>query len=66
MEAHAVRKAEGLRFSLNADMCMLCGSCEAVCPHLAINVTSTQLEHDKDRCKGCGACRDACPTGALA
>ncbi|KKH45365.1 CoB--CoM heterodisulfide reductase iron-sulfur subunit A family protein [Methanosarcina sp. 1.H.A.2.2] len=62
---------------VNAELCVGCGACEAVCPYGAISLKEVWIEKQgisyKARksgvnpalCKGCGACAMSCPTGAL-
>ncbi|KKG21612.1 4Fe-4S binding protein, partial [Methanosarcina sp. 2.H.T.1A.15] len=62
---------------VNAELCVGCGACEAVCPYGAISLKEVWIEKQgisyKVRksgvnpalCKGCGACAMSCPTGAL-
>ncbi|RLF49852.1 MAG: ferredoxin [Thermoplasmata archaeon] len=49
----------------NADKCMLCGGCVAVCPANAITLYETVLVVDEDACIGCGECVRVCPMGAM-
>jgi Fe-S-cluster-containing dehydrogenase component len=49
--------------TVNADICIGCGSCVAACPWHALNVDTETGKAAK--CILCGACAEACPTGAL-
>jgi len=44
--------------------CTLCGTCERVCPYLAVKVTS-KVSINEDKCFGCGLCQSKCPTKAI-
>lgn len=44
--------------------CVLCGTCEKVCPYFAIKV-STEVNVDKNICFGCGLCESRCPKKAI-
>ncbi|MBI2830717.1 MAG: FAD-dependent oxidoreductase [Chloroflexi bacterium] len=50
--------------------CRGCGTCESVCPFLAIKVSEQEkgvkiAEVDEGLCRGCGLCVANCPSGAL-
>lgn len=47
----------------NADDCVLCGTCQSVCPVGAVKVDAT-VETDNMACTLCNACVKNCPTGA--
>ncbi|HOU13171.1 MAG TPA: mercury methylation ferredoxin HgcB [Anaerolineae bacterium] len=63
----ALSKRNTLAF--NADACINCGMCSAVCPHgvFAPGARGTRRVQivQADACMECGACMLNCPTGAL-
>jgi pyruvate formate lyase activating enzyme len=48
----------------NAERCVGCGKCIAVCPVKAIKMRDDKVETDRKICTGCGACVEACPEEA--
>ena len=58
------RKKKG-KIVIDDDRCMLCGTCEAVCPEIAVLLKPTHVEINHEKCSGCGLCIPACPTEAL-
>ena len=40
--------------------CVLCGACEAICPHSCISV-NRHLELDDEKCTDCSLCYEICP-----
>lgn len=52
---------------LDADKCVLCGLCTAVCRPgaLTLNGRGDELVFDKDKCVYCEACVVACPRRAI-
>ncbi|WP_027721297.1 4Fe-4S binding protein [Maridesulfovibrio zosterae] len=48
---------------VSSDSCLLCGSCERICPSGAITV-SAQVETDPEKCIFCCACVKVCASGA--
>ena len=43
--------------------CDLCGTCVAVCPEDAIELTESTIRVDQKRCTLCESCVDICPLG---
>lgn len=48
-----------------SDACIMCGSCEGVCPVGAISAGDSQYQIDPSACIDCGACAGVCPVGAI-
>jgi ferredoxin len=63
----ALSKRNTLAF--NADACINCGMCSAVCPHSVFAPGTREMRRVQivraDACMECGACMVNCPTGAL-
>ncbi|GHS97759.1 ferredoxin [Synergistales bacterium] len=55
--------AAPMRIRLDEERCVLCGSCEYVCPMNCVDLKNKTL--DNDRCVLCMSCAAACPKGAL-
>jgi hypothetical protein len=53
------------RFEVNAEKCIGCGECAAVCPEGAAQVAEGRASIDKARCIGCGECYIHCPEKAV-
>ncbi|MDO5033588.1 MAG: 4Fe-4S binding protein [Eubacteriales bacterium] len=45
--------------------CIMCGSCESVCPVSAISAGDSQYVIDPETCIDCGACAGVCPVEAI-
>jgi heterodisulfide reductase subunit A len=56
---------EPLVASINEDVCVGCGTCEAVCPFDALSLEEGVMRVNEVVCKGCGSCGSACPSGAI-
>lgn len=46
------------------DKCVLCGTCEKICPKRAIKIENNILTTDEDKCDCCGQCVIYCIQGA--
>jgi heterodisulfide reductase subunit A len=54
------------RAVVNKDLCIGCGTCEAVCPYGAVRVERRRtVQITKVACKGCGICVAECPMRAM-
>ncbi len=60
MEMHAAGKPE-----VNADLCIGCAKCVAVCAFGAPSLKNRKSVIDHSRCVGCGRCISTCPTDAI-
>ena len=47
------------------DTCVLCGTCQKVCPAGAIRLADTKAQHTMVDCQACYACVHACPKKAI-
>ncbi len=56
----------GVEPNWNAENCIYCGVCQAVCPEKAIVVDkkSKTVERDENKCVYCGKCIKSCPVEA--
>src|SRR5271155_4253264 len=50
---------------IEADRCIQCGTCVAVCPSNSIGVSEEGLPELVKMCTGCSLCWDFCPRGGL-
>jgi NADH:ubiquinone oxidoreductase subunit F (NADH-binding)/(2Fe-2S) ferredoxin len=54
------------RYTVNAEVCKMCGKCFKTCPSGAIAWEKKQpAVINKDKCVKCGACYEACPFNAI-
>ena len=51
--------------SCNVEKCDFCGTCVAVCPVDAIDLSETKLEIDYEKCTECLNCIKVCPFEAM-
>jgi NAD-dependent dihydropyrimidine dehydrogenase PreA subunit len=47
------------------DECLMCGACEAECPHNAISAAESYYIIDPELCQDCGSCVEVCPNEAI-
>lgn len=45
--------------------CVLCGTCQSVCPADAVQLGADGARIVPDRCIGCGQCADNCPVEVI-
>ena len=51
---------------LDAEKCIGCAMCLAVCPHEVFRLAGNKAEiADRDACMECGACQRNCPAAAI-
>lgn len=54
------------RYTVNADICKMCGKCFKACPSGAISWEKKKpAVIDKEKCIKCGACYEACPFNSI-
>ncbi len=58
-------EVEPLVASVNENICVGCGICEAICPFDALSLDAGVMRVNEVVCKGCGSCGSACPSGAI-
>ena len=56
---------EPLVARINENICVGCGTCEAICPFDALSLEAGVMRVNEVVCKGCGSCGSACPSGAI-
>lgn len=54
-----------MAMKIDAEKCVACGSCAAVCPASAISEGSPAYVIDAATCVDCGACAGQCPCEAI-
>jgi ferredoxin len=54
-----------MSISIDRERCDFCGTCVAVCPVDAIELSESFLQIDEDTCTLCYACVEICPLGIL-
>lgn len=47
------------------DLCILCGTCFAVCPQQCIDTAKNPVVIDQNHCLHCGRCFENCPVNAI-
>jgi NADH-quinone oxidoreductase subunit F/NADP-reducing hydrogenase subunit HndC len=52
-------------FTIDTDICFLCGLCKEACAFDAVKTTHDTFFIDQDYCTKCKACYAACPIGAV-
>jgi len=53
-------------YKINPEDCTVCGTCEAVCPNMAIEIMANgKYQIDQDECESCGNCYHSCSFGAV-
>jgi len=58
-------EVEPLVASVNENICVGCGICEAICPFDALSLEAGVMRVNEVVCKGCGSCGSVCPSGAI-
>ena len=51
-------------FSINTNICLLCGGCIDLCPKTAIVMVDDTLRIDSKKCSECKICVEVCPVNA--
>ena len=54
-----------MSISIDHERCDFCGTCVAVCPVDAVELSESFLRIDEDTCTECFACVEICPLGIL-
>lgn len=71
MKSALIYKSAKGKIQFNTDICVLCGTCQYVCPSGAIHIekSSDKLGHDfivwHNTCTLCGNCEYFCPTKSM-
>jgi len=62
-------RTDGSISAVSEDLCRACGTCAAVCPFEAVEITQAggrrAARVTAGRCEGCGLCVARCPSGAM-
>jgi dihydropyrimidine dehydrogenase (NAD+) subunit PreA len=59
------RDFEGIKFSVDTDLCSKCGVCLKSCMYEAISLTSAGAVINDNLCDRCGMCSEVCPQRAV-
>ncbi|MCQ2562608.1 MAG: 4Fe-4S binding protein [Alphaproteobacteria bacterium] len=54
-----------MAFKIEANKCVGCQTCMAVCPAMAISAENGKCVIDKTKCMQCGTCASVCPMSAI-
>ena len=54
-----------MAYKIDADKCVICGSCEPDCPIGAISESNDKRVIDADKCISCGTCASECLAEAI-
>ncbi len=55
-----------MAYKIDEVKCIGCGSCEAICPQMAIARQPNGKEKiDPEKCVSCGMCAQVCPVNAI-
>lgn len=54
-----------MAYVINADDCVMCGTCADACPNEAISEGDGAYVINADECVDCGTCEGECPNEAI-
>jgi len=54
-----------MKFEVSNSRCCYCGACVGACPHSALYLHHSYLEHMEKRCVWCRKCETICPARAI-
>lgn len=57
--------AANVKYKVDPDKCVGCGTCVSGCPEKAISMVKEKAYIDPEKCIGCGACFSVCPVKAI-